>query len=158
MAHALAVLEFDAPTPSGLNLVHCRLPILHIPLTLSPAATLELDFLRQLRFVDLGTPDPHTTHTHAVRAVWIDHALAVAVLDAPTPSFLNFIHCRLPILHSPLTLSPAATLEFDCLRQIRCVDLGTPDPNTTQIHAKHTLAHFRVRVRLHRGHRAMSFV
>jgi hypothetical protein len=75
----------------------------------------------------------------------------VAELDAPTLSFLNFIHCRLPILHSPITLSPAATLEFDFLRQIRCVDLGTPDPHTTPIHAKHTVARVRVCVSLHRA-------
>jgi hypothetical protein len=138
-ARAFVVALHAAPTLSFLNFIHCRSPILHSPLTLSPAATLELDFLRQLRFVDLGTPHPQTTHKVGVRvrvhSFWIAHALlAVVDFDAPTPSFSNFIHCRSPIRHSPLTLSPAATLELDFLRQLRFVDLGTLDPQTTHKH------------------------
>jgi hypothetical protein len=46
----------------------CRLPILHIPLTLNRAAMLEWDFLRPLRFLDLGTLHPPS---------WIAHALVL---------------------------------------------------------------------------------
>jgi hypothetical protein len=95
-------VEIDAPTPSFLNFIHCRLPILHSPLTLSPAATLELDFLRQLRFVDLGTLDPPTTHKHGVTPRATD---TLHQAQAPTPSFLNFIHFRFQILE--ITLSPS---------------------------------------------------
>jgi hypothetical protein len=97
------------PTPSVLNLIHGRspilhspltlhtqpgcVPILHSPLTLSPAATLEFDFLVQLRFMDLRTPDPQTTHTHGawwVHSFWSAHALSHVELDAPNPQHLLF--------------------------------------------------------------------
>jgi hypothetical protein len=86
------VVVLDAPAPSDLNLMQCRLPILHSPLTLSPAATLELDFRRQIRLVFPRTPDTGTTQTHAILS-------SISGPDAPTLSVLNFIHCRLPILH-----------------------------------------------------------
>ena len=110
------VVVLDAPTPCDLNLMQCRLPILHSPLTLSPAATLELDFLPKIRLVFPRAPDTGTTQTHAI----LSSSSGLAV-----PDVLNLIHCRLPVLHIPLTLSPAATLELDFLRQIRSVYLGS---------------------------------
>ena len=104
---------------------------------LNPAATLEFDFLRQIRFVYLGTLDHHPTHLHTVLYTtgdaWLLFA-AFVIFDVPTPSVLDFIHCRFPCIRTPLTLSPASTLEFDFLHQMRFVDLGTPDPHTRRLH------------------------